>query len=213
LLTKTRYLLLTIVFFIATGVGTHIVLGSSDFTAILTFTCFDALGAGALLAWMTIYKPSLLPAMSRWLAVLTPLSLLLLAFSFYSGQGLGLPQRTLVAVITIKVIAVIFLAQQNGKTVLSVVFRNPVLLFTGKISYGIYPYHNMIPYFTNDDLTAVNRHLPASVFYFNQYVLVAENLLIVILVAFLSWKLIEQPLLGLKKRFDYRQRVRAIEIA
>lgn len=77
-------------------------------------------------------------------------------------------------------------------------FENSILIYIGKISYGIYLYHTIIPktiYLLETRLALVA--LP------NPFVKWAVCVVITILVASVSWYLIEKPVNGLKKHFHY----------
>jgi peptidoglycan/LPS O-acetylase OafA/YrhL len=83
---------------------------------------------------------------------------------------------------------------------LAPVLNNKVLIFLGKISYGLYLYHNFIPYFYNIKVPEVLS--PVSI-----YIAQFARLLVLVGVSSLSWYLIERPLLKLKERFSYKPRV------
>jgi peptidoglycan/LPS O-acetylase OafA/YrhL len=81
----------------------------------------------------------------------------------------------------------------------------------GKISYGIYLYHLMILHFSAKALTFLNRQLPFNGASYNIYLVTAENFIILLMVSYASWKLIEQPLLQYKEKFTYKQPVKQLE--
>lgn len=73
--------------------------------------------------------------------------------------------------------------------------RFPPLAYLGKISYGLYLYHYPL-YWIIDGYTFVEKSQPWSVR--------IEKLGLTLLVAMLSWHLIESPILKLKDHFAYR---------
>jgi len=75
-----------------------------------------------------------------------------------------------------------------------------LLKFIGKISYGIYLYHQVVHgllsyYITGEDVTILNS-------YDDIYIL-ALSFLVTVAVAYLSFKFIEKPLLNIGKRYSY----------
>ena len=78
----------------------------------------------------------------------------------------------------------------------SFILSNRVLLFIGKISYGVYLFHNFIPYF-------YNVNLPVILTPFNMYVVQAARFAVLIGVASMSWFLFEKPLLKFKEHFVF----------
>ncbi|MEJ8842207.1 acyltransferase [Lacibacter sp. H375] len=80
--------------------------------------------------------------------------------------------------------------------VIAWILNNRALLYIGKISYGIYLFHNFIPYFYGMDLPGI----PASLSLYTVQVL---RFLLLVGISSLSWFLFEKPVLQLKKRFEY----------
>jgi peptidoglycan/LPS O-acetylase OafA/YrhL len=81
--------------------------------------------------------------------------------------------------------------------VISWILNNKALLYIGKISYGVYLFHNFIPYFYGLELPG----LPASL---SLYTVQGLRFLLLIAISSVSWFLFEKPVLRLKKHFEYR---------
>jgi len=197
-----KYLLPVILISIAIGFGTQLFLRKDNFGDIFTLSCFDGFGFGALLAWAFVYKPS---AIRRYYLPLlyAAIGAFILQLFRVSGQNIFIPSRTLTSICTIWIICVILLEK---RFILSkIILDNRILIFIGKISYGIYLYHLMIPYFAYKALTSINNLLPSFIRKYNSHLLIAENFVLLIVIAFLSWQLIEQPALRLKNRFNYHR--------
>jgi peptidoglycan/LPS O-acetylase OafA/YrhL len=177
-------------------------LGASHFDSIVTYTCFDALGMGALLAWIRFYRPEKLGKTYQVLSILAPLSIVLLVISWYRIEWTVLPHRTLTAIVTLWIITHIIYNEPKGKLWFSVILNNGVLIFIGKISYGMYLYHNFVPYFTKRFFVEFNKRLPVLPFQ-PKVILAFEYFCLVVIMAWLSWKFIETPILHLKKYFVY----------
>lgn len=82
------------------------------------------------------------------------------------------------------------------KGVLRSVLSNKGLLYIGKISYGIYLFHNFIPYFYGLKIPGIPESL-------SLYVIQGLRFSLLVAVASISWFLFEKPILQLKKRFEY----------
>src|SRR5260370_1818033 len=73
--------------------------------------------------------------------------------------------------------------------------RNRALGYLGRISYGLYLYHNLILALAQKATGSLELSLPTTL------IALAATLAI----ASLSWALVERPLLALKDRFPYRR--------
>jgi peptidoglycan/LPS O-acetylase OafA/YrhL len=77
------------------------------------------------------------------------------------------------------------------------VLENRGVLYVGKISYGIYLFHNFIPYF-------YGINLPRPLQPFSIYIVQLLRLALLLGIASLSWFLFEKPFLRLKARFEFK---------
>lgn len=80
--------------------------------------------------------------------------------------------------------------------VLKKVLNNKILLYIGKISYGVYLFHNFVPYFYDVKLFFISASL-------SLYVINLFRFLILITLASFSWYFVEKPFLSLKKRYEF----------
>jgi peptidoglycan/LPS O-acetylase OafA/YrhL len=78
--------------------------------------------------------------------------------------------------------------------ILKQVLNNKCLLYIGKISYGIYLFHNFIPYFFELKISWIPDDLV-------MYVVQMLRFIVLLLISTASWYLIEQPILKIKNRF------------
>ncbi|MBO9572189.1 MAG: acyltransferase [Chitinophagaceae bacterium] len=202
---RKEFLLPAILLFIFSGYTAQLLMHDIPLNDILTFACFDGFGFGALIAWAFVYRPKLLPVFYKagaWLAIIAVIFQVLRVVNEFSP--VFLPSRILTSVCTAWLITMILLGLDKKFLPSRILLNNKAFLFLGKISYGIYLYHLILPNITSDTLNSLNSRLPHSIYKYNTYLIIAENFILLIALAFLSWKIIEQPLLKLKKRFKYQ---------
>ena len=174
----------------------------NPFFFVLPFSCMTTLGSGALLAYIKLRYEETFRKFARYtlpVAVVTAASLVFWKrFNFI----------TLHVVVAVMAFSLIWYAITSRSRVFNTAFSNPVTSYLGKISYGIYLYHHPIPWLVrslNGTETAVVRHLPVFLPAFrNGYAILAENLAVLLVVASLSWFLLEKPLNSLKARLENR---------
>ena len=203
LFTNRRFLLPVIT--TATLVG---VLGQLIFptSIILTFSCFDGFGIGALLAWATAYQPLALKKLRTPSILIAIICCLLQAVRVFSDSTITpLPSRTLTSLCTCVIILHLLLQKDESKKFGGFLLNNRGLIFMGKISYGIYLYHLMIPYFAGVILNRLFGFNTPEASELGFYILQLGYFCLLLLVAFASWKLVEQPILKYKERFAYRK--------
>lgn len=167
--------------------------------AIIMIACLDSLGIGALLAYFRYAKPSAFNEFTRhpycnWLGVLF---LLIIALTV-NDKG-----RIAVGVINSLFSSLffgwlIYKASLGFGGIIGKLLEWKPLLFLGKISYGLYVYHNFMPGLVPNFLHWLNIPWPENGAL--QFFLLATA---TVLVATCSWFLIEQPINNLKHRFEY----------
>ena len=207
LFVSRRYLLFSIALFVAVGVSTGYAFADYEgFGLTLPFTCFDSFGLGALLAFVTVWYKEYLAVFCQINSVAAIICILVLIFAATSGQAMLLPNRTIQSVVALWIIAYIV----YGKYVLDKSFyllNNNVLVYLGRISYGMYLYHLPLQY----DYKFIDMHivplLPGTIAQYPEAVIFFINLLLLIIVSSLSWYLLERPILTLKRRFEYLEQI------
>ncbi len=78
------------------------------------------------------------------------------------------------------------------------IFNSSILIYLGKVSYGLYLYHKVVPLTLLIFLNKLNLQINT----IQSFYLI--NLSILLIVTHLSWILIERPILRLKSNFQYR---------
>jgi peptidoglycan/LPS O-acetylase OafA/YrhL len=188
-----------LVFFIFLGPAysffqTHVL--KEGFKFFLMPACLDAFGIGALIAYY--YTENNLGKIKKWVKRLLPLSLML--FIYWQLEPNGHLQwliRFFESIISAG--AILFCLSERYAGIVSRILENPVLRRLGMVSYGIYLFHYPLPYFYHRLRSNISysETIPNSM---RDYGLMT---LILISLAFLSYYILEKPVLSLKSRFKY----------
>jgi peptidoglycan/LPS O-acetylase OafA/YrhL len=209
LLIKKNWLPVVMIGFLLIGILTQ---QHDEFGYLTTYSCFDAFAAGAIFSWLLNYRKDLLPRFFKLTRIIAILSFVIIAVQVYLSHSFELPQRTLHSAVALWIIMTIVLNKKNRATQpVNWFLGNSVLIFIGRISYGVYLYHLFIPYITNFIFKIItgkeilnNRLASPNLWFF------LVNLMVLVFLSWLSWVLIEKPLLGLKKHFNYQVKKRVI---
>ncbi len=181
-----------IVFLIATGIACKYLLSDLPYFHLLPPVNFDSFGLGALLAWQITYKPSRITGFYTKVKIPGLLCLLLYLVGIVIPFN-PIPERTVIAILALWLIT--YLIINSGSENLKFVFRNPALVFIGKISYGIYLFHNLIPQLTKKYVSIYILPGAPDVFVNHATLIVLTlNLIILFSISALTWFLIEQPI-------------------
>lgn len=163
---------------------------------ILTLSCINAFGLGAILAYVEIYKPAYSDLFNKYLSLFfIPLILLFIA-QYLLFKFDWFPGRMIIGLITLNCIRICI--ENNDKNILFVFLNNKVLNFIGMISYGIYLYHNPLPSYWTRIMRTYKIEVPFSVNDLD-YCLLFTQFLLLLIISYGSWIVIEKPILKLKK--------------
>jgi peptidoglycan/LPS O-acetylase OafA/YrhL len=204
-----KYLLHVITGFILIGVISQFLMSNIKMSEILTFCCFDAFGLGALLAWQVSYRPQKIKKFYAITSIVAVIALALFITGIIQKQWNYVPLKTIISVIALWIITYIVSNSASNTIRLKFFWNSSILIFLGRISYGIYLYHNIIPHMLN--LNIINKYvnplLPDFLYktYWPQLYFV-ENVILLILIAWLSYTFIEKRFLNLKKYFSYQDK-------
>ena len=165
-----------------------------------TFSCFHALGLGALIAYISLYKQQLAAILKKPLLVWSVIMLYLVVYYFLAIRSEVSIYKSIVDEFFFAVTAafIILRASQNGFRFLpKLILENKFVVYSGRISYGIYVFHLFMPglFYT------VTQYM--KLYTTNKYTLFVLLYLFTFLVAHISWKLIEKPISKLNKYFPY----------
>ncbi|HOZ68241.1 MAG TPA: acyltransferase [Chitinophagaceae bacterium] len=204
LFVSKRWIPHLIIGFILTGILSNYLVWHRPLGTVLTFTCFDAFGMGALLAWLQLSGGGMLKKSIPYFSIAAILAALLFLIGIWRFKHDLVPLRTLVSLIALWLIAYIVDFSAEGSLRGRWILDNRILIFLGKISYGIYLYHNFIPVINEYTLSKwLDPQLPAFMQNHIEKLHLAENLVLLVLLSWLSFVLIEKRFLGLKKYFEY----------
>ncbi|UFH56291.1 acyltransferase [Spirosoma sp. KNUC1025] len=204
LFVRTKYLLPMIIGFVLVGFFSQLALIKNHWAGVLPITCFDFFGMGALLAWVITFRPNSTQKFYRWTTIISLITLI--CFFFVNDMWLYPLLKFSSAIISVWLIAYI-VGYSREKTPFDFILRNPILLFIGRISYGLYVYHLMIPRLVKGTISRFNLHgfLPDTFQLYTRVLTLIEYIVVLVLIAWLSYILIEKPFLRLKKYFTYEQ--------
>jgi peptidoglycan/LPS O-acetylase OafA/YrhL len=203
--TNKKYLLHAIVFFIIFGLASEFYFNSIPKGDLLPNTCFDGFGLGALLAWVLIFKKDFKEKFYKLAFVFGILaSFIFFVLILWLKMPINIPVRFLTFIISIWILSYVVVNAENKTLNFKFILHNRILLFIGKISYGMYLYHFIIPSLLNTNLINkyINPHLPDFLFKNHfKWLFFFENLFLLILFSWLSYNFIEKRFLRLKRYY------------
>ncbi len=180
-------------------IGTLSPLFIDGITYVLTISCINAFGIGALLAYVELRRPEWQTAFVKTVNVLAVLSLVLIFVHYFVSPLPVYSDRLLVSLVAVALIAYCRFNQQSY--LVTRILENKMLSFIGLISYGVYLYHNVFPRYWTAILSRLHIETPATQGQFSYIEFVIQTGF-VILVSYLSWILIEKPIAKWKDKIS-----------
>ncbi|WP_458306533.1 acyltransferase family protein [Croceiramulus getboli] len=193
---RMRWLLLILILII---LGTGYSYLFNEFSKVLTVNCLNTFGLGGLLAYVEIQRPRWSTIFFKILPFLAAFALIGFLNNYFNETWNKFPVRFVTSVIAVYIISVCL---TKPKSILVGLLENRVLYFLGLISYGIYLYHNLVPRYWRYTLMKFNIDAPSVRYEFNYTEFVIQTLFIVF-ISYLSWIIIEKPILRLKSKYQY----------
>jgi peptidoglycan/LPS O-acetylase OafA/YrhL len=177
----------------------YFVIGSWMAVTYFTLSCMHALGIGALLAYLALYEKQFIEVLKKqvWIYVSCTVYLILLVIQ----NAFGLEWYEEIVDEFIFAICAAFLilrASENGFSGLpKILLENKLVVYSGKISYGLYVFHLFIPGLWDylSDVTGLKFH--------NNYMAFVFYYLTTFVISHLSWIFIERPINSLKRKVPY----------
>jgi peptidoglycan/LPS O-acetylase OafA/YrhL len=163
-------------------------------SGILTLSCVNSFGIGGLLAYIEIYKKSVIFKFYK-LTLYSSISitLLLIVHNLYSPISF-FSERLAISIIAVFLITHCLLKPKSFAV--DKILGNRFLNFIGIISYGIYLYHNIVPKYWNFVLHKLKMNFNNFEFSYLEFFLQTS---FIIVLSYFSWILLEKPILNLKK--------------
>ena len=209
---RWKYIQKTIFFFIICGVLCQFIFRATQFGDILTISCFDAFGMGALLAWQVTCSPIPLKKFYKIVSVAGVFAIILLGFiatdrSYYFMLG-----RFSIRILALWIITYVIYREEKINNRSGHFLNNTILIRLGKISYGVYLYHLIIPTLLLKLSESYLQFLAPLYQPHGVYpgLLLIFQFLMLIGLSAVSWRFIEKPFLRLKKYFRYGEEMNAV---
>lgn len=163
----------------------------SIYPKIFSFSCFDAFAVGGIMAFLFIYHTELYRKLrdSNFILIIVFTGLILSLYFDYQIAPSNVWDFIYIRIFASMFSFFLISRSMNSK---SKILNNKHLILFGKLSYSMYLFHNFIPGFL------LGVKYPDSVF-----LRVFLYFIVLILVSYLAWRIIELPFNKLKKRFDY----------
>ncbi len=198
-----RLLLRSIIFVIFLGPLFRMVLfyfsDRSDWTVsfihVLTPSCMDCFGLGALLAYFRINENKSFILRNKPALIFLSLNILSIIILLFFEENIF---SVFLFRFNISAICLFIISKTSlgFSGFLKNIFENKILMYLGKISYGLYLFHNFIP------LIYSAFKMPAIQ---DAYLKFMVQVSILIFISSVSWFLIEKPINNLKRYFSYTQ--------
>ncbi len=201
----------TIISFIAIGFISQSFAVDSNFSPLLPNQCFDCLGLGALLAWIYVHKPQLLPKFYRLATGAMILSVAI--FGLHVAELVQVKQiRFLHAIWGVWIIT--YVLHYAGKSTLLIsILNNRFFRSVGKVSYGIYLYHVLFFYLMAQlwGNLLMEYCLPIYQQAYGPWLFLILDFVILYSLCLLSWRWIEKPILSLKRVAQYQKPLKELQ--
>lgn len=178
-------------------VGTLAPLFMDGITYVLTVSCINAFGIGALLAYVEVIKPQWKSVFIKIVSVLAVVSVIFIFVHYFIYEFSIFFDRFLVSCIAVAIIA--YCRYHQDSFLVTKILENKMLSFIGLISYGVYLYHNIVPRYWIVVLNRLDVKTPSTLGNFS-YLEFFIQTAFVIFISYLSWVIIEKPILKWKDK-------------
>jgi len=166
--------------------------GWSEPYAFIYILRYDCMAIGGLGAWIAINRKELIE--HKWFSYLVMVSWLTLGFvSFNRFHLFSIVDHEIIALVT-----VIIILNQGFSNNVFINLENRFLSLLGKISYGIYMYNPIVIFLLAIILKDINANTVV------KYILIYSSaFLVTVFISYISYSLIEKPLLTMKSKFSF----------
>lgn len=182
------------------------IFGTSLGTDLLPTSCMHAFAAGGIIAYFQIQKKNQFNR-NKYIFIFAGLiSFFYLLLVFFKVFPLLIDIRTIISIVMIGLLTAIIFKKKRFYYVLFL--ENRILISIGKISYGIYLFHNFIPTLLNGFLhwlekksIFINIIVHKNNLYEQNNIFYAFSFLILIIICYTSFYIFERPINNLKNNF------------
>jgi peptidoglycan/LPS O-acetylase OafA/YrhL len=138
----------------------------------------------------------------NWIRLLIVVGGLILFALLVNSQGIASPGMTFVGhtVLAFVSLGLILIALLSGKSLISRIFSNRYLVWLGTISYGVYLFHQPISGLLHNML----REQVPQITNYQDCLVTLLALTMTLLVAVISWRLFEQPIVRYGQQVHYK---------
>ncbi len=178
-----------------------------EMAGVLTLTCMQAFASGGILAYFHITKGNEFHQLKYHFLIPGLISFAYLILGMNGVLPLLLDFRTILSIFMVGLISLILIYPKSF--LLSNILGNPALVYLGKISYGIYLFHNFIPVLVNAFLHKLEKNnlgltnLPYRNHLFDQGGLFYNICFcFLVIMSTFSFYILEQPVNKFKKYFE-----------
>lgn len=167
----------------------------------------DSFCIGALLAYGQLYKPTWYNKIRSHqhfllLTLFVLIVLLHIGLQFYYSDFLVLAFYYFVLSVFFFVVIMVVAATSDNAAFSRFILYNPVFIYIGKISYGLYVYHLIIPNFKE-------VHFPVMLVPYSIEIIFIIRFLALIIIASASYWFFEKPILKFKRNFNNQPAIAA----
>jgi peptidoglycan/LPS O-acetylase OafA/YrhL len=175
-----------------------------DMLDVLTPTCFDAFSLGAIWAYFKVYQTDKVEKLKYTFVKVAIICLIFFLFREIFQFDPLIPNRTFISIIALGLI--IFAMEFKETTAHRTILENEFLIFVGKISYGVYLFHPIVPWLWNETFGwlgssfQIIHNIPTE-FFAVKFVFFLMKFGFLIVFCWLSFTYFENPINKLKHRF------------
>lgn len=185
-----------ILFFIVFGFSVSMIMDDIFFAA-RTFTPLCYLSLGGLLAHLYLNERTFFLNLDQYSIFVFGLFAAIILCEYFTLFTFGYRLHLTISMLVTSFVIIRFVVGFTKKSIKSIL-ENKIIIYLGKISYGLYVYHLFAMYPSIFILKLINVDLSDSPITIQIF-----KIIMTIIIAILSWELLEKRLNRLKKHFSY----------
>lgn len=180
------------------GMGAILSVFYGSFFIYRTLGCLSYLGSGCVLAVAFHYNQGAILKKEKQIGILFVITLLLLILISCYKFSISPTMELFITILVVPVFVLKFILGFHSK-IAKVVLENKIIVYLGKISYGIYVYHMFALY----PIVIIQKLTGTSLFE-EQGMASLCKIFITIIISMISWEFFEKRLNTLKHKFAYK---------